>query len=333
MVTDFDKLTRRKHLRLATLPLLISLIMYFVCILRQPAYAQLCTNPSDQLIINQTFGTVSQPVSITGLTPYRYVPPTCPSDGQYTLTETVAGTCSNYTWYGVPTDHTPDDVDGNMMVVNGAHSAGAFYQQAVSGLCPGTRYELSVWVLNILKARICGTPLVPNLVVTIENNDNQALITETIGRVEVADKPIWQRYSVLFTAPKTTENLVLKLVNMEGRYGCGNDMAVDDIQLRQCEACASEHVYVPDAFSPNNDGLNDELVVTLPNVTSYDLTVFNRWGNVMFASTNATQRWDGTCSGSPCAPGHYTWVISYRSDQGLREQSGHTQSGHVLLIR
>lgn len=296
-------------------------------------YAQVCSNPSGLLVINQSFGTASQPASLAGSTPYQYVPPTCPADGQFTVTETIDGSCFQYTWFAVAEDHTPDDMNGNMMIVNGANTPGVFYQQRVSALCGGTTYELSLWLINLLKPGICPAPLIPNITVTIETKSGHILRSTALGPVELSDKPLWRRYQTLITAPKTTEELVIKLINTKGDYGCGNDMAVDDIQLRQCDGCAAEQVYVPDAFTPNNDGQNDVLTLFLPKVASYNLHVYNRWGNVIFSSSDVNQKWDGTYAGIPCDTGDYTWVISYKPVQTDAEPAEYTQSGHVLLLR
>jgi gliding motility-associated-like protein len=312
---------------------LTHLITLSISTLGQPVDAQVCSNPSGLLIVDQSFGTAGRPAYVAGLTPYQYVPPTCPADGQFTVTETIDGSCFNYTWFAVGTDHTPDDVNGNMMIVNGANTPGVFYQQTVSGLCGGTTYEVSLWVINLLKPGICPTPLIPYLSVTIETKSGHILRSTSLGSVDLMDKPRWRRYAALFIAPKTTEELVIRLVNTTGDYGCGNDMAVDDIQVRQCDACAADQVYVPDAFTPNNDGQNDVLTFYLPNVASYNLNVYDRWGNVIFRSNDINQKWDGTYAGTPCDTGDYTWVISYRQAQTAQESVEYVQSGHVLLLR
>ena len=328
MVSESHQLNRNSRLWLNTLQGVTGLITFILFVFCQPAFSQSCTNPSGPLLIDQSFGTVSQPVSMDGLTSYSYVPPTCPSDGQYTILATFTESCFN-TWFAVPTDHTPNDINGNMMIVNGANKVGAFYQQSLSGLCSGSNYEVSIWALNLLRTGTCLNSLKPNLSINIETKDGRVLASTVIGSVEQSDEPVWKQYSAIFTAPQTTEEIVIKLINNEGGYGCGNDMVIDDFQVRQCSECAAGQIYVPDVFTPNNDGLNDDLVFYMPKVSSYDLNVYNRWGSVIFTTNNVNQKWDGTFAGSPCAPGDYTWVISYRSP----EQSEHIQTGHVLLMR
>ncbi|AUD03907.1 T9SS type B sorting domain-containing protein [Spirosoma pollinicola] len=333
MLAKFNKLIRNSHEWLPTLRWVIALITYSVYSFFQSASAQSCANPSGPLLIDQSFGTVSKPVSLSGLTTYQYVLPMCPADGQYTVTEAIDSGCFSNTWYAVASDHTPGDEAGNMMIVNGANTPGAFYEQSVAGFCGGTTYEISFWAFNLLKTGICPTPIIPNLAVFIETKSGQLVSSTNIGQVDLAYAPTWQQYSALFTVPKITEELVIKLVNTKGDYGCGNDMVIDDIQVRQCEACASNEIYVPDIFTPNNDGHNDELAFFLPRVTSFNLTVFDRWGSELFTSNTLNQKWDGSYAGSPCISGTYSWVITYQPELAGQKPPKHIQTGRVLLLR
>jgi gliding motility-associated-like protein len=78
-------------------------------------------------------------------------------------------------------------------------------------------------------------------------------------------------------------------------------------------------VYVPNAFSPNGDNVND---IFLPqgdgfDVESYSLAIFNRWGDVVFETTNPTQPWTGNVKGSNhfAADGVYFWIMRIKPDQ------------------
>jgi gliding motility-associated-like protein len=91
----------------------------------------------------------------------------------------------------------------------------------------------------------------------------------------------------------------------------------------------------PNAFTPNGDGLND---VWLPtgNVIddaegSYNVSVFDRWGKLVFLSTGPNIGWDGTAAGSPCPAGVYSWTAKRRNGLNLRDAA--ELAGHVTLIR
>lgn len=75
-------------------------------------------------------------------------------------------------------------------------------------------------------------------------------------------------------------------------------------------------VSIPTAFSPNGDGLNDRW--ELPGISAYptcEITIFNRWGAVLFHSVGYQQPWDGMVEGTPTGPGVYTYQIRLNDGQ------------------
>lgn len=90
---------------------------------------------------------------------------------------------------------------------------------------------------------------------------------------------------------------------------------------------------VPNAFTPNSDGLND---VFLPEfncaLTEYALIIFDRWGSKVYETNTLYGSWDGTINGKPAPGGLYTWVLKY-STQAVNSAGLHTESGAVMLIR
>ena len=69
-------------------------------------------------------------------------------------------------------------------------------------------------------------------------------------------------------------------------------------------------VFIPTAFSPNNDGTNDALNLINKSVKSYTLKIFNRWSELVFETNNFSNSWNGTYKGEPCEVDHYTYVVS-----------------------
>jgi gliding motility-associated-like protein len=67
----------------------------------------------------------------------------------------------------------------------------------------------------------------------------------------------------------------------------------------------------PNAFSPNGDGLNDVLSINCVNISSAQISVLNRWGEILSISENLGSAWDGTFDGKPCQAGVYTIIIQY----------------------
>jgi len=168
-----------------------------------------------------TFG----PPFANGVTNYNYVTRS-PYDGEYTIAKTVAGL--NNGWIQNIVNHTPNDPDGYMMVVNASQTPGIFYQTTVSGLCPATTYEFSAWIINILNYN----GIKPKVRFTIENNG------VTVGSFVTPDIPegnatSWVRYPLTFTTPPNLGVITLKMTNENGG-GNGNDLALDDITFRAC---------------------------------------------------------------------------------------------------
>ena len=92
---------------------------------------------------------------------------------------------------------------------------------------------------------------------------------------------------------------------------------------------------VPNAFTPNADGINDIFIPLLPEwgVLDYRLTLFDRWGKIIFDTSDMLEGWDGTYHGNPCQLGTYVWVITFNA---RREASGTTtinEKGIVTLLR
>ena len=88
--------------------------------------------------------------------------------------------------------------------------------------------------------------------------------------------------------------------------------------------------YVPNAFSPNGDGVNDFFIPVIKDVTEYELFIFNRWGNIIFNSTKLEEGWDGNNqNGNQAQQDVYVYRIRYRNVDGFFE----TKEGHVTLIK
>lgn len=108
-----------------------------------------------------------------------------------------------------------------------------------------------------------------------------------------------------------------------GNMGC---MAFDTIFIDEFPACA---LAVPNAFSPNGDGMNDMLYVRGSNFTEFELVIFNRWGEMIFRTTDSATGWDGTYKGKPQAPDAYNYYLKGICVDG---QPTHSQ-GTITLLR
>jgi gliding motility-associated-like protein len=127
-----------------------------------------------------------------------------------------------------------------------------------------------------------------------------------------------------------TSNTIL--VNTEGWY------IVNMLTPEGCSASDSAMMLwafvplsIPNAFSPNGNGLNDHFrAITYPEkITSFSLFVYNQWGSIVYQSTDIKSGWDGSYLGEPSPAGMYAYTLTYGNKVG----NSRTLRGTVLLVR
>jgi gliding motility-associated-like protein len=88
--------------------------------------------------------------------------------------------------------------------------------------------------------------------------------------------------------------------------------------------------YLPTAFTPNGDGLNDEVqpyLIGMKGLISF--SVFNRWGNLVFRTSTYGKTWNGKFQGVDQNPGVYVWIVEYYNSNNIKV----TEKGMITLIR
>lgn len=106
----------------------------------------------------------------------------------------------------------------------------------------------------------------------------------------------------------------------------GNCTAADTVTLRYMKG---PELYVPTAFTPDQNGLNDRLRFFPVSMDVISFSVFDRWGNRVFETTDPSTGWDGRYRNLPATAGVYIWVAT------LRDMNGQTiqKKGSITLIR
>jgi len=97
------------------------------------------------------------------------------------------------------------------------------------------------------------------------------------------------------------------------------------------DACTS--IWVPNVFTPNNDGYNDYFYAIGKNIPKFKMEIFNRWGQTLKVLNSIDEKWDGTYKGRKEPQGTYFWVADYEQVKrdGLAE---HVKlQGSVTLVR
>lgn len=116
-------------------------------------------------------------------------------------------------------------------------------------------------------------------------------------------------------------------VKVTNEYDCSSED-----EMTAFEGCGDD-VYIPNAFSPNGDGLNDvyEIQEYRPLV-SFDMKIYDRWGQMVFEGNDIFSGWDGTYQGKPEEIGTYVCVIEYQK-QTFDGVKTFTRSVTVTLLR
>lgn len=91
--------------------------------------------------------------------------------------------------------------------------------------------------------------------------------------------------------------------------------------------------YVPNSFTPNSDGKNDEFIPVAGNIEKWEMCIFSRWGQKVFFTADPTLGWDGSVDGKPGAPGTYVYEISYNVFEDGKGWLKKTEQGTLQLIR
>lgn len=225
------------------------------------AYAQLgfCSGSKGDPVFTEDFGTGTGfgPALPAGTTSYAFVSGV-PNDGQYTLSSTTG---MNGNWVSRQ-DRTPGDTNGKALIVNASFTAGEFYRREVNGLCVNTTFEFSAWLINAYNpsSNACGGTGIPiNVKFQIwDQTETQLLKEGDTGNIPGSASADWVQYGMTFTVLPGQTSVVLKMLN-NGAGGCGNDLAIDDIEFRSCGDVAS----VTSGANAVVEACSDELPVQL----------------------------------------------------------------------
>jgi len=189
-----------------------------------------CTGSYGETFVNETFGSGSNygPELASGTTSsLRFSQRNCPNDGYYAITNYTSGCwpLPDVAWETM-TDHT-GNTSGYFMLVNASHAASDFFIKNVTGLCEGTIYKFSSWIMNVCT----NGGNMPNITFSIEMTNDSVLASHQSGDIASATDPQWKEYSLYFQTPAGVSDVVLRMRN-NAPGGVGNDLALDDITFR-----------------------------------------------------------------------------------------------------
>ncbi len=152
-------------------------------------------------------------------------------------------------------------------------------------------------------------------ILTIDRQDVDVIWQDgTIGNSIIAENP------GTYTAIATTN------------LGCE---FTDEVTIENRE-CVEFAIYVPNAFSPNDDGRNDEFIATVAEgifIQEFDIQVFDKWGNKVFESSDINQGWTGSGLGyESLQPGVYVYHLRVRYSDDYNVDIEEDMTGNITLI-
>ncbi len=137
--------------------------------------------------------------------------------------------------------------------------------------------------------------------------------------------PIWQDGSRGFEYEVKKEGLYT--IAIEDENGCPG---YDSIYV--ADICPVT-LYVPNAFSPNGDHINDFFKAEIKHYTAFQLEIFDRWGELLFRSTDPQSGWNGRFDDQPMMPGVYVYSIKYSGYDEKLTFHQKIKAGDFTLIR
>jgi gliding motility-associated-like protein len=106
----------------------------------------------------------------------------------------------------------------------------------------------------------------------------------------------------------------------------------DSVQITLCPAVIPKiYVYMPTAFTPNGDGVNDVFRPVTSELVDIHLMVYNRWGELIFETRDLEKGWEGTFKGTKCEAGVYTYILTYGNNN--TQGSSKKITGFVTLVK
>lgn len=122
--------------------------------------------------------------------------------------------------------------------------------------------------------------------------------------------------------------------NDEGTYyvrfiGSNNDGTCEVYGEVYTVGVGASELRIPNAFTPNGDGINDVWKVAYRSLTSFKCTIFDRYGNQLFQFDDPSEGWDGKYKGKVVKPGVYFYVIEAQGADGKKYKKG----GDINIIQ
>jgi gliding motility-associated-like protein len=169
-----------------------------------------------------------------------------------------------------------------------------------------TSYTGNVSVTDTVRIQFKPQPIITTLKDTTVCFDEVAQILLDAGQFKsYIWKPTGETTRTIYST-----NAQVYLLSVTDTNNCSTSK-----QVAVMETCP-DFMFIPNAFTPNGDGINDVFLPRTLNLVSYNMSIVNRWGEILFTTTNPQQGWDGKNAQADV----YVVIIYYKVD-GKEQQS------------
>lgn len=220
-------------------------------------------------------GPALPPGSIT----YPYISICNLQPGYYTRSNNTVGCNGN--WLGLIQDHTPGDVNGYMLMVDGDENRGEVYRTTATGLTQAFGYEFSVYVANLAHYPSFERPRLQFEIYDLSNNP---ILQSGSYRIEYDPSDPWKKISFMFNLPIGITAVQIILIN-KNNDGQGNDFCVDDISFAPC---------YPPILASFSSTLIEDKSYTCNNGT---VNLYSSWPTPTIPYINPSFKWQKSTNG------------------------------------
>jgi gliding motility-associated-like protein len=163
----------------------------------------------------------------------------------------------------------------------------------------------------------------------IDQNSEVSFYDATYGATAIQ----WDWYFMNTPSPHSSLQNPSFIYSDAGQYNVvlvvTSDKGCKDTIVKSIEVLEDHTFYVPNAFTPNGDGLNDVFLPKGVAVTKYELRIFNRLGEELMFTNDFERGWDGIYKGVLCKEDTYVWKINFTNVFS----KSYSLTGHVTLLK
>ena len=196
----------------------------------------------------------------------------------------------------------------------GADNAGAVFTLVARDFCGDPLYSADDVQPIVIEADVLEGVAQLKWNRSLSNTEQYRLFCAVDGGTESEVETVTETYIELnFSelADDRAQNFCFRVeAKVDDRLSASNTVCVE----RQPD------VFLPNAFTPNGDGLNDTFgpVIVCAQISDFEFVVFDRYGGRVFSTTNPQERWDGTCGGSYVSEGGYVYYLNIKLHSGQK---------------